>query len=75
MSASGGQQPRIAEVEDRLNGLRKRPVPGRHDIFFIEQEAPGCFEIRCSCGDQTVTYWGEHHAAEIASLHIWSTCT
>jgi len=59
-------------VEDRLRGLRRRPVGGVHDVTVFETEAPRVLEIRCSCGEFTMTFWGEAHAAEITALHLWS---
>lgn len=47
-------------------------MPGKvHQIALIEQAAPGVYEIRCSCGDQAMTFWGEEHAMEIAEMHAF----
>jgi hypothetical protein len=65
-------EPRNFALEERLKGLRRRPVPGVHDVHVYETEAPGAFGIECSCGARTWTPWGEAHAAEITALHLWS---
>jgi hypothetical protein len=67
-----GRPIKILAVEERLAGLRRQPVGGRHNVSTIETEAPGAFEITCSCGAQTWTPWGEAHAAEITALHLWA---
>lgn len=42
-----------------------------HQLTLIAQEAPGVFDVRCSCGDHTWTPWGEEHALEIAEMHAF----
>jgi hypothetical protein len=45
--------------------------PGPHVLILdgSNQDAPGVYEIRCSCGEVTWTPWGEEHAVEIAEIH------
>lgn len=58
--------------EGRVLGYPTPVRPGdRHLVNCIEQEAPGVFEIRCSCGQTSWTPWGEAHAGEIAEIHLW----
>lgn len=46
--------------------------PGPHHIALLSQEAPGVYEVVCSCGEHTWTPWGAANATEIAALHFWS---
>ena len=49
------------------------PRPGgRHMIVCIEQDAPGCYEIRCACGESTWTPWGADAAGEIGEMHMYA---
>jgi|HubBroStandDraft_6_1064221.scaffolds.fasta_scaffold242811_4 hypothetical protein len=57
---------------DRLDALKRNAVGGDHHIDIIEAEAPGVIELVCSCGARTWTPWGEAHAEEIASIHLWA---
>jgi hypothetical protein len=57
---------------DRLEALKRNAVGGDHHIDIIEAEAPGVMELVCSCGSRTWTPWGEAHAEEIASIHLWA---
>lgn len=57
---------------DRVLGFPSVVQPSdRHIVHCIEQECPGVFEIRCSCGRTSWTPWNIEHAEEIAQLHLW----
>jgi hypothetical protein len=70
----------VSTLQEKLDKLKRRPG-GDHHMTVIEggsaehdgEKCPGTFEIRCSCGEVTWTAWGEAHAAEITTLHLWAT--
>lgn len=60
--------------------MAKHHAPGPHYLRISAQDAPGVFEVRCSCyglddngqehGFLDWTPWGEEHAIQTGEMHL-----
>jgi hypothetical protein len=66
----GGSFPAVPLPRPDASSRPDRGANVHQVIVSAEGDAPGVFQITCSCGARTWTPWGEDHAGVIAELHL-----